>query len=116
MTGRYPYDSGYGGSKSFATKSVRSADHLDQSPSSQSVAEDIRDLNFHYEPNFQDPSVPSVTPQNPQYASMDASSDAPQSPTVTFDLTCQYQNCGVISKNHSEHRYVHAKIIVGGYW
>ncbi|KAL8911539.1 MAG: hypothetical protein Q9171_003303 [Xanthocarpia ochracea] len=103
-TGRYPYDSGYGGSKSFATKSVRSADHLDQSPSSQSVAEDIRDLNFHYEPNFQDPSVPSVTSQNPQYASMDVSSDAPQSPTVTFDLTCQYQSCGVVSKNQSEHR------------
>ncbi|KAL8755598.1 MAG: hypothetical protein Q9199_003535 [Rusavskia elegans] len=103
-TGRYPLDSGYGGSRSLGTKSVRSADQLDQSPSSQSVAGDVRDLPFYREGNFQDPSARSVTSPNPQYSSMDVSNDAPQSPTMGFDLTCQYQSCNTVSKNHSEHR------------
>ncbi|KAL8849108.1 MAG: hypothetical protein Q9221_005877 [Calogaya cf. arnoldii] len=95
-TGRYPLDSGYGGSKSLGTKSVRSADHLDQSPSSQSVAENVRDLHYY--------QARAVTSPNPQYPAMDVSSDAPHSPTMAFDLTCQYQGCGTVSKNHSEHR------------
>lgn len=103
-TGRYPFDSGYGGSRSLGTKSVRSADQLDQSPSSQSVAGDVRDLPFYREGNFQDPSARSVTSPNPQYSSMEVSNDAPQSPTLAFDLTCQYQSCNTVSKNHSEHR------------
>ncbi|KAL8781312.1 MAG: hypothetical protein Q9213_006061 [Squamulea squamosa] len=103
-TGRYPFDSGYGGSRSLATKSVRSADHVDQSPSCQSVAGDVHDLNLYHSDNIQDPSAASATSPHPQFASMDSSNDAPPSPTLTFDLTCHYQSCGVISKNQSEHR------------
>ncbi|KAL8834460.1 MAG: hypothetical protein Q9176_007484 [Flavoplaca citrina] len=102
-TGRYPYDSGYGGSKSLGTKSVRSADQLDQSPSSQSFTGDVRDLPFFHEGNLQDPSARSGTSSNPQYIAMNVSNEVPQSPSMTFDLTCPHQECGVVSKNQSEH-------------
>lgn len=115
-TGRYPFDSGYGGSRSLGTKSVRSADQLDQSPSSQSAAGDVRDLHLCQEGNFQDALARSATSPNPQYSSMDVSNDAPQSPAMAFDMTCQYPNCNTISKNHSEHRWVHTEILAGQYW
>ncbi|KAL8671475.1 MAG: hypothetical protein Q9168_004025 [Polycauliona sp. 1 TL-2023] len=103
-TGRYPLDSGYGGSKSLGTKSVRSADQLDQSPSSQSLAGDVQDLHFYQDGNFQGPPARTGTSSSPRYSSMDVTNEAPQSPSMIFDLTCQYQSCGIISKNHSEHR------------
>ncbi|KAL8899904.1 MAG: hypothetical protein Q9192_001346 [Flavoplaca navasiana] len=102
-TGRYPYDSGYGGSKSLGTKSVRSADQLDQSPSSQSFTGDVRDLPFYHEGNLQDPSARSGTTSNPQYSAMNVPNEVPQSPSMTYDLTCPHQECGVVSKNQSEH-------------
>lgn len=103
-SGRYPYDSGYGGSKSLGTKSVRSADQLDQSPSSQSFTGDVRDLPFYHEGNLQDPSARSGTSSNPQYSAMNVPNEAPQSPSMTYDLTCRHQDCRVVSKNQSEHR------------
>ncbi|KAL8690297.1 MAG: hypothetical protein Q9224_004438 [Gallowayella concinna] len=104
-TGRYPFDSGYGGSKSFATKSVRSADQVDQSPSRRSAGGEIRDHHSYHGDSYQDLSPRSIASPNTQYSSMDpVSDDLPQPPMVTFDLTCQYTNCGATSKNHSEHR------------
>lgn len=103
-TGRYFYDSGYGGSRSLGTRSVRSVDHQ-QSPSSQSIAGDVRDLHFYHASNYQDPSARSGTSSNTQY-SMNVSNEVPPSPTPTYDLTCQFSGCGAVSKNHSEHRYV----------
>ena len=103
-TGRYPYDSGYGGSKNLGSLSVRSADQLDRSPSSQSVTGDVRDLPYYHEGNLQDPSARSGTSLDPQYSAMGVLNEVPQSPTMTYDLTCRHQNCSTVSKNHSEHR------------
>ncbi|KAL8811455.1 MAG: hypothetical protein Q9200_001775 [Gallowayella weberi] len=104
-TGRYPLDSGYGESKSLATKSVRSADQVDQSPSCRSAGGDVQDYQSYHGDNYQDLSPHSVASPITQYSSMDpGSDDLPQPPVVTFDPTCQYANCGVISKNQSEHR------------
>ncbi|KAL8665547.1 MAG: hypothetical protein Q9168_007678 [Polycauliona sp. 1 TL-2023] len=37
-------------------------------------------------------------------SSVDVLNEAPQPPTMTFDLTCQYPGCGTMSKNIWEHR------------
>ncbi|KAL8726299.1 MAG: hypothetical protein Q9166_006801 [cf. Caloplaca sp. 2 TL-2023] len=88
------FDSGYGGSKSFATKSVRSADHMDQSPSCQGVVGDLH-LNYSFpDGNFPDPSARNVTFPNLHSASMGSSNYAPSWPASAFNLNgCYHVDC-----------------------
>lgn len=103
-TGRYPLDSGYGGSQSLPTKSIRGADQVDRSPSRQSIAGEVRDLHYYPGDGYPDPSARGVTSPNTQYSPMDASNDTPRPAPVTFDLICQQPGCEFVSKNLSEHR------------
>ncbi|KAL8721149.1 MAG: hypothetical protein Q9225_002107 [Loekoesia sp. 1 TL-2023] len=103
-TGRYPVDSGYGGSKSLATPSARSVDQLDHGQSGLSISGDVHDFHPFAEDRYQDSLVRNGPSPHDQYSSMDVLGDNGQPTAVTFELACSYQNCGTISKNQSEHR------------
>ncbi|KAL8946991.1 MAG: hypothetical protein Q9222_006681 [Ikaeria aurantiellina] len=103
-TGRYFVDSGYEGSRSMATKSVRSADNVDQGQPCPSISGEVHDLHLYSRDSYPDHPAPSAVSPNSQYHPMDPLSDDTHQATVTFDLTCPYANCGATSKNHSEHR------------
>lgn len=103
-TGRYPYDSGYGGSSRVASKSVRSADQVDKSQSCHNISRDVHNLHIYPKDGYQDPPAPNEARSSSPYPSTGNCNDAAQQPGVTFDLACQYPNCGAIFKNQSEHR------------
>ena len=104
VTGKPPTDSGYGGSRSHATKSVRSADHLDQSQDTQSLLGEVHGLQLQAQ------TVPQEyfhgDSQSIRYdhwtttTAQDNSRDNPAS----MPLECDYPDCTMISRNQSEHK------------
>lgn len=100
-TGRNPQDSGYD-SKSMATKSVRSTEHIDHSQGCQSLAGDVNEMQIYPEEPFQGP----VTSMPQDVAYFDISSDVPGEAPATLPLLCPYPECNNLElKNQSDHRY-----------
>lgn len=103
-TGRNLVDSGYG-SRSLATKSVRSAEPMDQSQSCQSLIEDVNDMRVYPDETFtshiqgndlgltNEVSYPYPLP----------ATEPAESPPVP--LICTHPDCGNESKNLSEYKY-----------
>ena len=99
-TGRNPQDSGYD-SKSIATKSVRSTEHIDHSQGCQSLAGDVNEMQIYPEEPFQGP----VTSMPQEVAYFDISSDVPSESPATLPLICPYPECNNLElKNQSDHR------------
>lgn len=99
-TGRNPQDSGYD-SKSMATKSVRSTEHVDHSQGCQSLAGDVNEMQIYPEESYQGP-VPGI-PQDVSY--FDISSDVPAETPATLPLICPYPECKNLElKNQSDQR------------
>lgn len=97
-TGRNQHDSGYG-TRSYTTKSVQSTEPIDQSQSCQSLSGDVGDMQIYPEENFQ-----TQVPGHAQEVSypFDIPNDAPgEQPAL---LICHVAECGIASKNQSEHR------------
>lgn len=106
-TGRNPVDSGYG-SRSLATKSVRSAEPMDQSQSCQSLIGDVSDMRVYQDEHFPQPLPGHVLPfpnENPYPYLPTAEPTEPPAFVCTFPECHNHQ-----SKNLSEFRYVHGHI------
>ena len=105
-TGRHPVDSGYE-SRSFATRSVHSADPREQSQGCQSLAGDVGEMQMYANPDnmYQGTLPPPSMPQEMQYPGFDFPNDQMQDGPI-YPLTCPLADCQVTSKNSSEHRYV----------
>lgn len=98
-TGRNQHDSGYG-TRSYTTKSVRSAEPFDQSQSCQSLAGDVNDTQIYPDERFQT-QAPEIAQEIPY--SFDYSSDAPAEQPPPF--ICPHAECGNLElKNQSEWR------------
>lgn len=97
-TGRNPHDSGYG-SKSYATKSVRScSEYIDQSQDCQSLVSDVGDLQMHHEDQFQGQGPESLQDES----HLNRMNDRPTSPGP---LVCLYPDCkNRIFKNQSDQK------------
>ncbi len=104
-TGRYPVDSGYE-SRSFATRSVHSADPRDQSQGCQSLAGDVSEMQLYQNPDMYHGSLPAPSIQDIQYPNFELPNDAIQEGPAIYPLTCQYSDCDGNFKNSSEHRCV----------
>ncbi|KAL9600861.1 MAG: hypothetical protein Q9219_002903 [cf. Caloplaca sp. 3 TL-2023] len=102
-TGRYPMDSGYGGSRSLATPSARS-DQLDQSHSAHSISGDVNEFHPFPEERYQDNTGRNAPSHRGQYSPMDGAGEISQQSNLSFELTCSFQNCGATSRNQSEYR------------
>ena len=99
IAGRYPHDSGYG-SKSQATKSVMSAEPIEQSQSFQSLPGEILETPSYPEGGF--PGVMDFAPGAPYPLSI--SHDNPEEPS-SMSYVCPYPECKkLVLKNHSENR------------
>lgn len=106
-TGRNPVDSGYG-SRSLATKSVRSAEPIDQSQSCQSLIGDVNDMRVYPDEHFP-PHLPGhVGPfSNEIPYSYNLPTTEPTEPPAAMYL-CPYPEChNHQSKNLSEFKYVY---------
>jgi hypothetical protein len=104
-TGRNLVDSGYG-SRSLATKSVRSAEPMDQSQSCQSLIGDVNEMQV-----YSDEPFPSHLQANSlgltngvAYSYPLPATEPAESPSAP--LICTYPDCDKESKNLSEYRYV----------
>lgn len=108
-TGRNPVDSGYG-SRSLATKSVRSAEPIDQSQSCQSLIGDVNDMRVYSEEHFS-PHIPghALTFPNDISYPYNLPTTEPTEPPAA-QLLCRYPECRNQSKNLSEYRYVRCNI------
>ena len=109
-TGRNPIDSGYG-SRSLATKSVRSAEPIDQSQGCQSLIGDVNDMRVYSDEHFAPPMPGHVVsfPSEGSY-SYNVPTSEPMEPPAQL-LTCEYPEChNHTSKNLSEYRFVHGNI------
>ncbi len=95
-TGRNPHDSGYE-SKSFATKSVRSMEHVDRSQECQSLASDVNEMQIYPGDQFQGQG--SDPPPEVHY-SYDMTESLPSLPPCPY-LECQ----NVQFKNVSDQKY-----------
>ena len=102
ITGRHMSDSGYG-TRSYVTKSVLSADHLDQSQESQSLVGEVDGMQLQPQSSPQDyfrgasHEVPTLGYGNWDHALHDT-------PTLST-LTCDSPDCNFVSRNQSEHKY-----------
>lgn len=104
VTGRQPSDSGYG--RSYATKSVLSADQVDPSQECQSVTSQVGNMQMYSEQNAKEYTAgESQTSQPPSFGIQD-DIHGPQA-QVLQSLCCRWEGCGVTSKNQSEHRCAH---------
>lgn len=104
-TGRNPHDSGYD-SKSIATKSARSAEHIDHSQGCPSLVGDVNEMQIYPEESFQEigaAQVPNL-PQDVAYTfgmPGEASGEAP----ATSPMICTYPECNNLElKNQSDQR------------
>lgn len=109
-TGRHPVDSGYG-SRSLATKSVRSVEPIDQSQSCQSLIGDVNDMRVypdeHFSPHLHGHVLPF--PNEAPYPYSLPTTEPPEPPPTLF--VCPYPEChNHQSKNLSESRYVHCNM------
>lgn len=98
-TGRNQHDSGYG-TRSYTTKSVRSAEPFDQSQSCQSLAGDVNDTQIYPDERFQTqaPEIAQEIPYPFEYPS-----DAPAEQPTPF--ICPHAECNNMEfKNQSERR------------
>ena len=108
-TGRHPVDSGYG-SRSLATKSVRSAaDPIDQSQSCQSLIGDVNDLRVYPDEHLSSHLPGHVLPFPSEASYPYLSTTEPTEPPAAI-FACGYPECHNQSKNLSEYRYVHSII------
>ena len=103
-TGRNPHDSGYD-SKSIATKSARSTEHV-HSQGCPSLVGDVNEMQIYPEEQLQvigNAHVPDL-PQEVAYTfemPSDVSGEAP----ATLPMTCDYPECNNMElKNQSDHR------------
>ena len=97
----FPVDSGYG-TRSAATRSVRSAGYGSQSYERQSLPEDVAQYGFH--PSEQ--ALYSIHPmvQESPYAPVRPPVGETQVLPGTDPLTCQQPSCDFVAKNFSEAR------------
>lgn len=105
-TGRNPVDSGYG-SRSLATKSVRSAEHIDQSQGCQSLIGDVNDMRVysddHFPPHIPGPALPF--PNEVAYPYNLPTAEPAESSAQHY--MCSFPEChNHVSKNLSEYRFV----------
>lgn len=104
VTGRQLSDSGYG--RSYATKSVLSADQIDPSQECQSVTSQVGNMQMYPEHTAKEYIAgESQTSQPPSFGIQD-DTPGPQSPVLST-LRCRWEGCTVTSKNQSEHRYAY---------
>ena len=87
-TGRNPLDSGYE-SKSVATKSVRSTEHVDHSQECQSLIGDVNEMQIYPDEHFQghDLSLPQGVPYPFDI------SNVPEDPAALLPLICPEPEC-----------------------
>lgn len=105
-TGRNPHDSGYD-SKSIATKSARSTEHIDHSQGCPSLVGDVNEMQIYPEEPYQEigtVQVPNI-PQDVAYTfemPADVSGEAP----TTLPMVCNYPECNNLElKNQSDQRW-----------
>lgn len=104
-TGRNPHDSGYD-SKSIATKSARSTEHIDHSQGCPSLVGDVNEMQIYPEEPYQEigtVQVPNI-PQDVAYTfemPADVSGEAP----TTLPMVCSHPECNNLElKNQSDQR------------
>ena len=96
----FPADSGYA-SKSIATRSVPSVGYASQSYERQSLPGDAASFGLAPDETAFYPAPPlAQSPYAPVQPTAEETFTAPR----TESLFCQYPDCGVVSKNHSEAR------------
>lgn len=113
-TGRNPVDSGYG-SRSLATKSVRSAEPIDQSQGCQSLIGDVNDMRVysddHFSPHLPGPVLPFPNEVSYSY-NLPTAEPAESSALLRI---CPFPECqNHVSKNLSEHRFVRCNVLYAG--
>jgi hypothetical protein len=102
--GRNPVDSGYG-SRSIATKSVRSADAIDHSPSCQSLTGEMHDMRVYPDDQFPPHMSGEILPFTSEVSYAYSLPSAEPTEVPAPPLTCPFPECvNYVPKNSSEYR------------
>ena len=115
FTGRHPSDSGYG-TRSYTTKSVLSADPVDQSQESRSLASQLDYMQMCPEHSSQE--YIASDPRNLQLPAFGTQDDVPGPQSAALgllSLRCAWDGCNTTSKNQSEHRCARIISVMGAH-
>lgn len=103
-TGRNPHDSGYD-SKSIATKSARSTEHIDHSQGCPSLVSDVNEMQIYPEESFQEIGTAQVANPPDVAYNFEMPSDVSAEAPTTLPMICTYPECNNVElKNQSDQR------------